>query len=81
MSSRQHLDALAAARAHNATLRRVILLVAAMGAAGMYFAHALPKNLELHLTNTLGMLVGAVGFGVFLIIGSRIPKKRDEDKE
>ena len=32
-------------------------------------------------TNTLGMLIGAVGFGAFLIIGSRIPKKKDEDKE
>ena len=29
----------------------------------------------------LGMLIGAVGMGVFLIIGSRIPKKRNEDKE
>ena len=29
----------------------------------------------------LGMLIGAVGMGVFLIIGSRIPKKKDEDKE
>ncbi len=50
MSSRQHLDALAAARAHNATLRKIILLVAGMGVAGMYFAYALPKNLELHLS-------------------------------
>ena len=32
-------------------------------------------------TNALGMLIGAVGMGIFLIIGSRIPKKRDEDKE
>ena len=32
-------------------------------------------------TNALGMIIGAVGMGIFLIIGSRIPKKRDEDKE
>ena len=32
-------------------------------------------------TNALGMLIGAVGMGVFLIIGSRIPKKKDDDKE
>ena len=49
MSSRQHLDALAAARAHNATLRRTILVVAAMGLAGMYFAHALPRTLDMHI--------------------------------
>ena len=32
-------------------------------------------------TNALGMFIGAIGMGVFLIIGSRIPKKKDEDKE
>ena len=32
-------------------------------------------------TNALGMIIGAGGMGIFLIIGSRIPKKRDEDKE
>ena len=53
MSSRQHLDALAAARAHNATLRKIILLVAGMGMAGMYFAYALPKDLELHVATNL----------------------------
>lgn len=53
MSSRQHLDALAAARAHNATLRRVIMLVAGMGVVGMYFAWALPKDLELHVATNL----------------------------
>ncbi len=53
MSSRQHLDALAAARAHNATLRKVILLVAAMGFGGMYFAYALPKDLEVHVATNL----------------------------
>lgn len=50
MSSRQHLDALAAARAHNATLKKIIMLVAVMGVAGMYFAWALPKSLELHVS-------------------------------
>ena len=53
MSSRQHLDALAAARAHNATLRKIILLVAGLGVAGMYFAYAMPKSLELHLATNL----------------------------
>ena len=47
MSSKQHLDALAAERAHSATLRKIILLVAAVGGLGMYFAHALPKRLDL----------------------------------
>ena len=49
MSSKQHLDALAAERAHSATLRKIILLVAAVGGLGMYFAHALPKRLDLHV--------------------------------
>ena len=49
MSSKQHLDALAAERAHSATLRKMILLVAAVGGLGMYFAHALPKRLDLHV--------------------------------
>ena len=49
MSSKQHLDALAAERAHSATLRKMILLVAAVGALGMYFAHAMPKRLDLHV--------------------------------
>ena len=29
----------------------------------------------------LGMLIGAIGLYVFLIIGSRVPKKKDEDKK
>ena len=49
MSSRQHLDALAAARAHNATLARLCLVVAALGLAGMYFAHSLPRTLDMHI--------------------------------
>ncbi len=49
MSSKQHLDALAAERAHNALLRKLILLVAAVGGLGMYFAHAMPKRLDLHV--------------------------------
>ncbi|GKS87587.1 TIGR03746 family integrating conjugative element protein [Acidovorax sp. SUPP1855] len=44
-----YLDALASARAQNATLRHAILIVAAMGALGMYYAHSMPKNLDLHL--------------------------------
>ncbi len=49
MSSSQHLDALAAARRQNATLAKLIVLVAALGAAGMYFAYSVPKTLDLHL--------------------------------
>jgi integrating conjugative element protein (TIGR03746 family) len=43
------IDALAAARAQNAALRTIILAVAALGAAGMYFAHAMPRHLDIHL--------------------------------
>lgn len=49
MSTRQSLDALATARAHNAYLRRIILVVAALGAAGMYFAWRLPHSLDIHI--------------------------------
>ena len=62
MSSRQHLDALAAARAHNATLRKIILLVAGLGVVGMYFAHALPKSLELHISPDMMNAGGSVQF-------------------
>lgn len=53
MSSNQKLDALAAARSQNASLRKIIVLVAALGAAGMYFAHAVPRTLDLHLAPDL----------------------------
>ena len=49
MSSKQQIDALGAARTNNATLRLMIVLVAAMGVAGMYFAHSMPKSIDLHL--------------------------------
>lgn len=49
MSSTRQLDALAAERSHSKTLRLMIVLVAAIGAIGMYFAHAMPRSLDLHL--------------------------------
>ena len=49
MSSKQQIDALGAARTNNATLRLMIIVVAAMGVAGMYFAHSMPKSIDLHL--------------------------------
>ena len=49
MSKSRPLDALAAERGHNATLKKIIVLVAALGAAGMYFAYSIPKTLDLHL--------------------------------
>ena len=55
-----------------------IVATIALNALFYYYGH---WEWESVWTNTLGMLIGAVGFGVFLIIGSRIPKKRDDDKE
>ena len=55
-----------------------IVATIALNALFYYYGHC---EWERVWTNTLGMLIGAVGFGVFLIIGSRIPKKRDDDKE
>lgn len=49
MSTTRQLDALAAERAHSRTLRWIIVLVAAIGAIGMYFAHAMPRTLDLHI--------------------------------
>ncbi len=49
MSSNQQLDALAAARAHNATLFKVIVLVAVLGGMGMFFAYRMPKQLDVHM--------------------------------
>ena len=49
MSSKQQIDALGAARTNNATLRLMIIVVAAMGVAGMHFAHSMPKSIDLHL--------------------------------
>lgn len=49
MNGTQFLDALATERAHNTTLRRIILVVAVMGAIGMWFASTIPKNIDLHL--------------------------------
>ena len=49
MSTKGQLDALAAARSQNRKLGYGILLVAALGALGMYFAWALPKSIDLHL--------------------------------
>lgn len=43
------LDALASEKAHNAKLLKVIYLVVALGAFGMYLNHSLPKHIELHL--------------------------------
>ena len=53
MSSKQQLDALAAERSHNATLRKMILLVALLGGVGMYFAHSLPKSIDLHVATDM----------------------------
>lgn len=53
MSSKQQLDALAAERSHNATLRKMIVLVALVGGVGMYFAHALPKSIDLHVATDM----------------------------
>ena len=49
MSTKDQLDALAAARAHNATVVKAIFVVGALGALGMYYAHGVPKNLDMHL--------------------------------
>ncbi|MFV0679082.1 PFL_4703 family integrating conjugative element protein [Ottowia sp.] len=49
MSSKQNLDALAAARAQNANLLKVIGVISVLSAMGMFYAHSLPKHLELHL--------------------------------
>ena len=49
MSSSQHLDALADARRQNARLFMLAVLVGAVGVAGMFFAHNLPRNLDVHL--------------------------------
>lgn len=49
MSSSRQLDALAAARKSNARLTIAVVIVAALGALGMYFAHAMPKNVDLHI--------------------------------
>ncbi|MCR6480987.1 TIGR03746 family integrating conjugative element protein [Variovorax sp. ZS18.2.2] len=49
MSGLQYLDALATERAHAATMRRVIFVVAALGAVGIWFASTVPKNIDLHL--------------------------------
>ena len=55
-----------------------IVATIALNALLYYFGH---WEWERVWTNALGMLIGAVSMGVFLIIGSRIPKKKDEDKE
>ena len=55
-----------------------IVATIALNALFYYYGH---WEWERVRTNALGMLIGAVGMGVFLIIGSRIPKKKDEDKE
>jgi integrating conjugative element protein (TIGR03746 family) len=47
--SNTYIDALATARAANKSLRTAILIVAAIGAAGMYFAGRTPKTIEVHL--------------------------------
>ena len=55
-----------------------IVATIALNALFYYYGH---WEWERVWTNTLGMFIGTVGFSVFLIIGSRIPKKRDENKE
>ena len=47
--SQKYLDALASERQHNAVLRKVMLLVAGLGAIGMFLTYSLPKHLELHV--------------------------------
>lgn len=47
--SKTYLDALATARAANKSLRTTILVVAALGAGGMYFAARTPKVIDVHL--------------------------------
>ena len=54
-----------------------IVATIALNALFYYYGH---WEWERVRTNALGMLIGADGMGVFLIIGSRIPKKKDEDK-
>ena len=55
-----------------------IVATIALNALFYYYGH---WEWERIWTNTVSMLIGAVGLGAFLIIGSRIPKKKDEDKE
>ena len=55
-----------------------IVATIALNALFYYYGHWEWERVK---TNTLGMLIGAVGMGVFLLIGSRIPKMIVEDKE
>ena len=55
-----------------------IVATLALNALFYYYGH---WEWERVWTNTVSMLIGAVGLGAFLIIGSRIPKKKDGDKE
>ena len=47
--SKTYLDALATARAANKSLRSAIMVVAALGAGGMYFAGRTPQTIDVHL--------------------------------
>lgn len=47
--SKTYLDALATARAANKTLRNMVVIVAALGAGGMYLAARMPHEIEVHL--------------------------------
>ena len=47
--SKTYLDALATARSANKTLRNMVVIVAALGAGGMYFAGRTPHEIEVHL--------------------------------
>ena len=63
--SQKYLDALASERQHNAVLRKVMLLVAGLGAIGMFLTYSLPKHLELHVAHRLGLRVSTLAaYGV-----------------
>jgi integrating conjugative element protein (TIGR03746 family) len=53
MSSQQYLDALASEQKRTAAQRRNNLILAVVAVAGMYFAWAKPKELDLHLSPDL----------------------------
>lgn len=49
MSGLKYLDALASERAHNRTLRLAVLVIAGLGAVGMFYTWQIPKNIDVHL--------------------------------
>ncbi|MBR1513553.1 MAG: hypothetical protein IJ622_04590 [Bacteroidales bacterium] len=59
------------------TIVLYVVATIALNALFYYYGHWEWNRVR---TNTLAMLLGAVCVGVVLIIGSRIPKKKDKDK-